>query len=97
MEDDKEALHMAIRKNDIIEYTENEFSSAKRARLDVNYQIGPAGVFKQHHHQHHHSQNKHHHQIDNQHHHSQMQQSQQQHQTSVHHSRRKMHLVNRIA
>lgn len=100
MEDDKEAVRLQINSNDIIEMTssptssiDNDYNSPKRARLSVNYSIGPAGEVQQ-------QFKQHQPQII---HHQQQQQHQNQHTHILTTSsfqpqnRRKMQLVNRIA
>ena len=55
LEDDKEAVRLAIIQSDIIELgpadmnaTAGGYQSPKRARLNVNYSIGPAGELEKH-------------------------------------------------
>ncbi|XP_055848840.1 serine-rich adhesin for platelets [Episyrphus balteatus] len=103
MEDDKEAVRLQINSNDIIEMTssptssiDNDYNSPKRARLSVNYSIGPAGEvqqqFKQQHSQQQHQQQQP--QIIHQQQHTQILTTTSSFQPQ---NRRKMQLVNRIA
>ena len=55
LEDDKEAVRLAISQSDIIELGPSDmnaspsgYQSPKRARLNINYSIGPAGELEKH-------------------------------------------------
>ncbi|XP_065354266.1 probable serine/threonine-protein kinase dyrk2 [Calliphora vicina] len=64
IDDDKEAVRMAISQSDIIELSPADYNisgdsshqSPKRARLNVNYSIGPAGEIEKHFQTHNHQQ-----------------------------------------